>query len=372
MLDGTIDRVLSDRAKRILHGWEEIWRTPDLIVRTAAFQKKEAELLLVKGMSAVEAANKAIDFTNRYTMNYGAIPPIISKGRQMPFLNQYLSWTYEALRLTKNLVQDAKGGDLYAMGVLGTMASVPFFIQQMTESQLSPEDKKEWDKVKNLGPEYSRYNFKFVQGRLPNGDFKYIDYTPLVIHDQLLRMIRAGMAGDTDGVLSSNPLFGWENTPLLNLATSQVAGRDRHTGDKLFSVADRAGAAWKDIAPPLASTEFDRLKNAFTANSEGGMGTMNLRTGQVNSISDILQTYVTSMRPYTLRPAYVISQYQAETLDQLRSQQLVLRKVMASNASETVKGQARAQYELAKNEILRAFQDKLGIGKTPQPETIIP
>ena len=45
---------------------------------------------------------------NRYTMNYAGVAPFVRKARQLPFLNQYMSWTAETLRITKNLVEDVR------------------------------------------------------------------------------------------------------------------------------------------------------------------------------------------------------------------------------------------------------------------------
>jgi hypothetical protein len=288
MMNGSLGAKLNAKFKEGMHKWEEIWRTPDLIVRVSAFQRKEAELL-AKGVAPDLAANQAIDHMNRYTMNYGAVPPIVAKGRQLPFINQFLSWTYETLRITKNYVEDAKKGDPYAIGVLATVATAPFLIQSMSEAALSPEDRKAWDRVKDSGPTYNRYNFKFVSGRLPSGEFRYHDFTPLVIHDQLMRMIRSMMAGDTAGVMSSNPVAGWEDTPMLNVAATLVTGRNRYSGDKLNNAADYANSVWKEVAPTILSTEVERLVKAITPNDQGGIGTIDARTGQVNSLSDMVQ-----------------------------------------------------------------------------------
>jgi hypothetical protein len=358
MMDGGLETMLNSRLKKGLHNWEEIWRTPDLVIRVSAFLKKEAEYL--KDFDAETAANKAIDYTNRYTMNYGAVPPIVMKGRQLPFINQYLSWTYETLRITKNLVEDARKGDIYAIGVLSTMATVPFAIQQMSESMLSDTDRAEWNKVKNLGPSYNRYNFRFVQEKLPNGDFRYIDYTPLVIHDQLMRMVRGVMAGDAPAVAASNPIAGWENTPLLNVATILKTGRDQWSGDEFQSVGDYTHALRREIAPTLLGTELDRIVKALTPNSEGGLGVQNLRTGQSNSMSDILQTYLTSMRPYTIRPRAVEAQVMSQAKEQIRMQIGILRKHQISNESEALKQRARQDFESTVKEILRGYHSKVG------------
>lgn len=367
MIDGRLDALLNDRLKEGLHKWEEIWRTPDLITRVSAFKKKEMELL-AQGMSPDVAANKAIDHMNRYTMNYGAVPPIVMKGRQLPFINQYLSWTYETLRITKNLLEDAKGGDVYAIGVLSTIATAPFIIQHMAESALSPQDREEWNKVKNLGPSYNRYNFRFVQKRLPNGDFRYLDFTPLVIHDQFMRMTRGLMAGDSAAVAAANPIAGWENTPLLNVAATLVTGRNRYSGDKLRGAADYLDSIRKEVAPTLLGTEFDRIVRALTPNDQGGLGTMNLRTGQTNSVSDIFQTYLTSMRPYTLRPEVVLQQATSEARDRVRTQQGILRRILASNASEPVKENARKDFQRTVEQIVRSYHTKIQV----HPESVQP
>lgn len=358
MMDGGLEAKLNSRFKKGLHNWEEIWRTPDLVIRISAFLKKEAEYL--KDFDPETAANKAIDYTNRYTMNYGAVPPIVMKGRQLPFINQYLSWTYETLRITKNLVEDARKGDVYAIGVLTTMATVPLAIQQMSESQLSDSDRAEWNKVKNLGPSYNRYNFRFVQGKLPNGDFRYIDYTPLVIHDQLMRMIRSMGAGDSEAFMAANPIAGWENTPLLNVATILKTGRDQWSGDNFQSVGDYAHALRREVLPPLLGTELDRVAKALTPNSEGGLGVHNLRTGQGNSMSDILQTYLTAMRPYTVRPRAVEAQVMSQAKEQIRMQIGIFRKIQMSNYSDARKQQAKQDFENAVKEILKGYHSKVG------------
>lgn len=370
MMDGTLDGFLHSRVGNALHTWEEIWRAPDQIVRMSSFMRKEAELL-AQGMAPELAEARAINHMNRYTMNYGAVPPIVMKGRQLPFINQYLSFSYEMLRITKNLSQDALKGDPWAIGTLATLATAPFIIQQMSEQALSPADRAEWNRVKNLGPAYDRHGFKFVQGKLPNGDFRYLSFSPLVLHDPYLRTLRSVMAGDKEAAFAANPVFGWENTPLLNVASTFDTGRNRHSGDQLYTVADYADAVRKDIAPLLLGTDLDRIKDALTRNVDGTLGVMNLRTGRSNSIGDILQTYLSSMRPYTLRPMFVQQQATLEARDRIRQQQITARRVFSSNASEEVKARARDNFSLAVQHILLSYQEQLGANRI-QPDTVQP
>lgn len=367
MMDGTLDSLLGAKLSGNLHKWEELWRTPDLIVRVASFQR--AEKRFIEEMGAGDAAtNAAIDHMNRYTMNYGAVPPIVKYGRQLPFVNQYLSFTFEAIRITKNLVQDAAKGDVHAIGALSTLAVAPFIIQQMTESQLSEKDKKDWEQVKALSRNYDKYTFRFVQGRNPNGDFRYISFSPLVLHDPLLQSLRALMAGDASALTDTNPFIGWNNTPLLNVASSLVTGRNRTSNQQLLSFGDYAQSIRADVAPVLFGSDLDRIQRAFRPNDTGGFGVIDSRSGKVSSIEDILQTYLTSMRPYTVRPAYLLQQAKAETMDRIKAQQSSFRQIAATNASPEVKQVAIANYQTAVQHILIAYREKLGIDFNNAPQ----
>jgi len=368
MLDGTFDRVVKDKVSRGLRAWENAWRTPDLMVRVAAFQKQEAKLLAEYGSSQAErATNEALDFMNRYTMNYAAIPPGTKFARQLPFINQYLSFVHETARITKNLTKDAIGGDVYAIGVLGAMATAPFLIQQMTESMLSPEDNKEWQKVKNLGKDYERHNFRFVQERLPNGDFRYVSFSPLVLHDSWLQTFRATMAGDGSAAWASNPVIGWDNTPLLNLVTSVVSGRNRISGQRLTRGEDYVREIRNTVAPLLLGTDLDRIQRAITPNEQGDLGVIDSRSGKVSTLGDLLQNYITSVRPYTVRPSFLEKQAKAEALDRIRTQQSTFRAIANTNAAPEVKERARQNFENAKREILLSLQERLGATPTTAP-----
>lgn len=346
------------RLGRAKKGWEEIWRTPDLVIRVATFQKKEAEFI-ASGMSKRAAENAAIDFTNRYTMNYAALPALVIKGRQIPFVNQYLSFGYEMMRITRNLLEDAAKGDVYAIGTLGVMATTPFLIQKLSEEKLSPNDKEDWEMVKALAPDYSRQNFKFVQRRLPNGDFQYIDYTPIVPFD-FLRTLRALGKGDMDAAEASNSFFGWENTPLLNVATTLVSGRERHSGMKLNDFKDYANSIRRDIAPPIfGGTELDRWERALRMNDEGTRGVTNIRTGQTDTVGSIVQTYLTAMRPYSVRPIYLVRQAENEARERLQTSATERNRILYSNSSPENKQRAIENYNRVKFEVLAALQQKL-------------
>lgn len=371
MVTGALDAKLGAKLSTGLHKWEELWRMPDLIVRTSAFLKKERQLTEAAGLSKPtrEITNAAIDHMNRYTMNYAAVSPFVRKARQLPFLNQYMSWTAETLRITKNLVEDVRQGNdnaAYAGAVLTGLAAIPTSMAWLSEQTLSEKDRADWNKYKDMGAAYSRYNFRIVMGRLPNGDFRYLDFTPLVIHDQLMRMTKGIAAGDWEAVKASNPVMGWENTPALNIFAILTTQRDRFTGDKLYGTADVASAVWKEAAPTLAGgSEWDRLVRSVTPNAEGGLGIIDQRTGRQSSLADVLVNYATSVRPYTLRPAMYEQAAIHETQDRLRQQQRVMRRAMQTNRTQESKERARQDFIEARTEILKDFRRKLGIQEPP-------
>ena len=194
------------------------------------------------------------------------------------------------------------------------------------------------------------------------GDFRYLDFTPLVIHDQLMRMVKGIAAGDREAVLAANPVAGWENTPALNIFSILTTQRDRYTGERLYGAANVASAVWKEGAPTWAGgSEWDRVVRAFTPNAEGGLGVIDARTGRQSSFSDILINYATSMRPYTLRPVMYQQAAIHDAQDQLRQQQRIMRRVMQTNSTPQAKESARQDFIEARDHILKDFRRKLGV-----------
>ena len=374
LLRGNLDKFsLTNPLVGGLQKWQNIWRTPDLVVRVAAFRKQYQQMLDAipanlseseRAIAVQKAENAAIDFTNRYTMNYEVIPPGVRIFSNLPFANQFLTWMFELTRITKNLGYDAiVKKDPYAMGVLAGFGSVPFAMQAASEAMLSPQDRKDWDKVKGLLPDYAKSNFVWVTHRDAQGHFHYINFTGLLIHDSYLKMMRDVMAGDRKAFAADNPIFGWENTPLLNIATNQISGEDIHSGQKFHSIGDRLDSVRRDFAPPLLGTDLDKFVQSVTPNAQGGLGLTDIRTGQTASIGSMLESYLTATRAYTTdlgaleRRAY----YAAKAdIDDNRAQ---LSRILHSNARSDVKQRAMDQFRFTTKqtmmELLRQIRPEL-------------
>lgn len=374
MLKGKFDSLVTNRTIRQgIATWEEIYRTPDLITRISAFQKQESRLLRL-GVAPAEATDRAIDFANTFAMNYGMAPKGIQVIRKVPFVNQYLTFAFEIARITKNLAKVALGGEdihgigrPYAIGVLTAFATAPMIIQKLTESQLSPKDLEDWKKAEALLPDYSRSNFKFVTHRDAKGNFHYVDFTPIIVHDKWMKMARDLGNLDWDAIKADNPVFGWENTPLLNVATNQITGQDIHTKEQLSTIGQRIDSIRRDILPPLIGTDFDKILKALTPNNTGGLGITDLRTGQTASIGSILGSYVTSLRDYTVSPTNLEQRAIADATTQTANARAYAYRIIRSDARQDIKDAARAYYLTVQKQILAGLRDK--IRKQPIPDS---
>ena len=368
LLRGNLEKFsFTNKPLQYLKKWEQLWRTPDLMVRVAAFQKKEAELLSkigadlapeARAMAIRQAEDDAIDYMNRYTMNYEVIPPGVRIFSNVPFANQFLTWVFEMTRITKNLAQDAIGlgpsgqPDLYAAGILAAFAAAPFALQAASESMLSAKDKKDWEKVKGLLPDYARGNFVWVTHRDKQGHFHYINFTGIVIHDNYLKMFKDVMHGDYAAFKADNPIFGWENTPLLNLATNQMTGKDIHTKQTLRTMFDRVESARRDFAPPMLGTDFDRFVKALTPNAEGGFGITDARTGQQTDLAGLLLSYTTSLRGYSTDLSVLQQRALYDAKADIADQRVDLNRILRSNARADYKQRAVDRFQFFNKQIL--------------------
>jgi hypothetical protein len=203
-------------------------------------------------------------------------------------------------------------------------------------------------------------NFKFVHGRKPNGDFTYTDFTPLLIHDHWLKGARAMMNGDLSAFNAENPVLGWENTPLLNVASNMITGVDRHSHEQLDSWGARVDSLRRDLMPTLfGGTDTDKFVKALTPNEDGTLGVTNARSGSTTSVWGILSSYVTATRTYNVRPANLIRQATNDAHTQILNQQMLMRQVLNTNARADVKEAAKEQFQRNAKNIIATLQLKI-------------
>ncbi len=209
-----------------------------------------------------------------------------------------------------------------------------------------------------------RGNFNIVTGKDKNGNFNYWNFTPLVIHDWLIKSAKDIMAGDGKALMADNPIFGWDNTPLLSIVMSQATGRDLHTDQKLNTAGKRFNSFRKEVAPPLLGTDLDRFNDALTPNAEGGLGISDTITGRGVSLDSLLLSYVTSVRGYTQNLDAAKRGAMARAKADMEDLHIDMRKVMRSNARQSYKDERMKSMQQEQKQMLLNLQ--LLVGQPPE------
>lgn len=385
---GKIDLDIGEKyARRGIRGILDFYRLPDNLVRIGAYisAKRRISEALGKGFDDAEVIRKATEFTNRYTMNYDAIAPAIKTLRQLPFANLFISYTAEMTRLAKNLVEDVARGDMgdlarhgrmYAALPLAGLAVIPELLESSSESNLKGKDLEDWQKAKGLMPNYSRTRYRYVTGRdKKTGQFHYIDYTPLVASDALNQLVRAVSDGDMSAAAAVNPVASWENTPVLNIAAEQIAGKDLRTHREFRGTTDRIAAVAKEVLPPWvpsAGSEYQRALQAHTRTASGELGTTNQKTGVRITPQDFWSSYFGPLsgkavppgaRPGSVNLEALQRKVQGEAKSMVANETAYLNDVLKSDAADDIKQQAIDRFNKAIAEIQEYYASRLGVAE---------
>lgn len=300
-LDGQIARVANTVSKGDMK-MADWFRLPDNTVRAATYLSAKTRIAKELGLALDDpiVANKAVEFTNRYTMNYEHLPQAVIKGRAVPGMNLFLSYSYEMARILKNLGEDIVHGEkagggpgarMNAVMALGFLAALPETVQAVGENRLSDKDKADWQAAKKLLPGYARNRFYFVTGRDPKTKrFNYIDYTSIIPIDAFSQTVRGIANGDAEAARQTNPIASLSNSPIINAWTTLSTRQNIHTNararnwkDDLANVASEVGGP---MTPGTGSIWRD-LRQAFSENAEGELGLTN-KSGKTLTPADII------------------------------------------------------------------------------------
>jgi hypothetical protein len=174
-------------------------------------------------------------------------------------------------------------------------------------------------------------------------------------------MIKAALKGDLEAAMSANPIMSLQDTPLLNIASEQVTGRNRMNGQLLDGVAARSAAVLKEILPPIIPPGFEgqRLQRAFSPTEGGGMGLTNLRTGVQTKPSDVVMNYITSMRFGNVMLEPVKKQAIAAAKEKIATMQMSARRVLNTDAPQEEKLLAAQHLQDVTAEILKELAVQL-------------
>lgn len=358
-----LEGIFKQGANKVL----EFYRMPDMLVRGTAYLSAKARIAAEMKLPETDrrVMEAARDFTNRYTVNYANVAPLVKTMRQVPLVNLFISWASEMTRISKNMIEDVfthpnTGQRVWSAGAIGGLVAIPFLMEKASLSNLSEADRKEWEKSQSQLPDYSRSRFRVVLGK-EGKKFRYLDITPLLQIDQLLQMGKSTATGDWKGFLATNPVLGWENAPILNIVAQQMTGTDLHTQRPLDTYTKRFQSAVKEIVPPLVpgGYEWQRATEALTQTDTGERGVMNLRTGRQTTPTELVTSYLTGARLSTIDTNQLHIQVVSQAKRQIANEKSYLRDVVGTNLPEPVKQKAVERYKKAVADILGDMHARL-------------
>lgn len=335
---------------KIISGWNKFhkmvldtYSKPDMFVRISTFLSAEKRFAKeFPGKSAAEVESMALKFTSERTMDYNNLPSAIKTVRQVPFVNMYISYAYESLRIMKNMAWDAATkGDFQAGATLAGIATIPFIAQAAAESGLTPEQRKKWNIAKKFGPDYSRTRFKIPTGRTDTkGNMWYFDVTPLNVIDNYAQMVRGASQGDWAAVRATNPLLGWENTPMFAIMGAQIAGKNLRTHRDYRGLNDRFNDIIQQAVPSMVPGIGYEAGKITPQSLGGSLDETNLKTGRTNEISSFASKFFTGADYTSVNPGIVLSNAKKQLDNEVRLEKQYLNDVLRSSAPQDVKDRA--------------------------------
>lgn len=347
----------------------EFYRAPDMIVRGTTYFSAKAKFAKKLGLPETDqrVINAARDWTNRYTVNYANVAPLVKTLRQVPFTNLFISYTSEVTRIAKNLIADIfqhkdPAQRVAAAGLIGGLVSIPLLMEKASEDALSPKDREEWERAQKQMPDYARTRFKVITSK-EGHRFKYLDITPMLQIDAIMQMFRAASNQDWKSFAAVNPVFGWENTPIMNVVAEQITGRDLRRDRPIDqNIITRTQAVMKEIIPPIApgGYEFKRVTDAFTLNEKGERGITNLRSGKRTVPSEIVTSYLTGMKLTTVDSTNLARFAVSDAKRKIANEASYYRDIANTDLPMVVKQRAQKRYEAAVQSILLELKQSMG------------
>jgi hypothetical protein len=346
----------------------EFYRAPDMIVRGSTYFSAKARFAKKWNLPETDqrVINAARDWTNRYTVNYANVAPLVKTLRQVPFTNLFISYTAEVTRIAKNLIADIfqhedAGQRVFAAGAIGGLVSIAPLMEMASVNSLSPKDREEWERANKQMPDYARTRFKVITSKEGNR-FKYLDITPMLQIDAIMQMFRAAGNQDWKAFAAVNPVFGWENTPIMNVVAEQITGRDLRRDRPIDqNIITRTQAVMKEVVPPImpGGYEYKRITDAFTLNEKGERGITNLRSGKRTVPSEIVTSYLTGMKLTTVDSSNLARFAVSDAKRKIANEASYYRDIANTDLPLVVKQRAQKRYEAAVQAILLELQQSM-------------
>ncbi len=391
ILDDHIGTTFSDQAKtfdpsmkprrfgKTKDAWEWTWDKlssgygyGDKLIRFSAFMNNKADGIKLGQKQKLTgdalndfAKNYAIKETDRYTYNYTNQAPLVKQLRDVPLINTFLPYTAETVRIMKNLAQDLLQGDgvkkIRAAKRLSAMLAVPVAAAATIEAGMDGDETEEFKKMKRMMPPWMRGRMQVGLGRNKQGQMESFNMTPWTQAGDLIATARSLVTGDFEAALENNPIFGLQKTPLLNILSEQISGRETFTGKKLTSTGDRVEALARGVAPSLTpgiGYAAKRLEKGFAKNAEGGRGLTDPVTGQTETPGSAIAAAL-GFSISTNTPAKLRSFVKRDADEKIAAEKKKMRTVLRMKVPEPQNEEARQIFIREKQKIQRELKSRI-------------
>lgn len=297
---------------------------------------------------------KAMEFLNRFTMNYGQVPEAIGSLRKLPFGGPFLSWSSEMVRVSKNLAQEMLHGSSYkdrvwAASALGALYGIGVGASSYAKGKLSKSERDEFEKSEKLMPTYLRYQAKVPLGKNKAGGRDFVSTGALTPGGDLVSLANSLLKGDFEAALQQNAFVGLHSNPVVSAAVDIAQGRHHFTQNKLETPQEKLNRGLEAISPPLLPTGYEgrKLKKLINRGEYADS-----RTGQVDTVKRAVARNLglniqSASAPVLLRNA------KAKVDSDLREAQADFRREIKSGAPEKI---ARDQLLRRQQAIREEFQ----------------
>lgn len=352
----------------------EAFKFPNNLTRVATYlaAKVRAADELGLSLSSQDVINKAVEHTNRYTHFYTDPSKAVLAARNVPFVNQFISYASEMTRILKNLGEDLVTGDsgarMHAVMSLGMLFALPEAAQRLSESNLSDKDKKEWEQVKAGLPDYQKDNYLIVQGRdQASGKFRVYNINLLSPAKDFSNVTRALIDGRVKDAALNNPMIGLADNPAMNIAGSFMAGRDRFTQRQLRGPGDYFATVAKEIGGPLTpgvGSTVQHFQQAYYTNDQGRQGITD-KLGRSITPSDFWLGTLSTIKAMNIDPKVIQSGVMADYKQRAANEIAFYNDIAKSTQPADVKAKALERLNEALKQLQNNLYQHLGV-KPPQ------
>lgn len=349
------------RAKALMNMINEGYGKPDNWVRATAYLR-ELDTNLAKGLSREEAGLKALEFVNRYSVNYGQVSKLVGKARNIPVVNPFISYSAEMARVLKNLAEDVVTGSERAVQsglALTSLMAVPVAISYAAkEFNLTDAQKKELGQMEEIMPPYMRGRLNLALGADDKGNFTQANMQPWLPAGDFVSMARNILRGDAEALITQNPIASTAGTPLLNAYQELRTGKDTVTGRNVGPID-----IFRKNAIPM-DYRIREVARSFTPNEEGGLGVTDNAGRQTTPGSAIAGLFGFSTTNTSKKR--LLRRVEAEIQDEISDAKRKMTEVLRTNATPEIKAAARAEFQEEKRRLLFRKREILSGVQSPR------